>query len=206
MSKYVPHLRELAPNTPFLSSAYGATEGMFGVQAVRQSFLFFFSKREESAASGGVQGRRPSPGQRSPGCAVLATRVLPRPVVHVCPPRPHVQCAHLPPLFPSFFPKRIWSNSGRRTARQRRRGARPPPLPPSLASATASPAMCCCPPRVRGEGLGWAALAASACQLSSGCGSSSGASRGSEGGSAPPTTACLPTRLPASPSLPRLLL
>lgn len=35
MSKYVPHLRELAPTTPFLSSAYGATEGMFGVQAVR---------------------------------------------------------------------------------------------------------------------------------------------------------------------------
>lgn len=33
MSKYVPHLRALLPTVPFLSAAYGATEGMLGVQA-----------------------------------------------------------------------------------------------------------------------------------------------------------------------------
>jgi auxin responsive GH3 family protein len=33
MSKYTPHLRELLPTVPFLSSAYGATEGFFAIQA-----------------------------------------------------------------------------------------------------------------------------------------------------------------------------
>lgn len=34
MAKYVPHLRELLPTVPFLSAAYAATEGMFGIQSV----------------------------------------------------------------------------------------------------------------------------------------------------------------------------
>jgi len=33
MSKYVPHLRQLLPTVPLLSSIYGASEGFFGVQS-----------------------------------------------------------------------------------------------------------------------------------------------------------------------------
>ena len=49
MSKYTPHLRELLPTVPFLSSAYGATEGFFAIQA---DLLHYWEAARAAKAAG----------------------------------------------------------------------------------------------------------------------------------------------------------
>ena len=65
MSKYVPHLRQLAPTVPFLSSAYGATEGKFGIQ----SDLVEFWAAAQAAAAGGADDSVLGPAPRGPAAA-----------------------------------------------------------------------------------------------------------------------------------------